>query len=117
MLTNEIKVGLAVLLSAVVIFFGVRFLSGQSLLGGGYDVVAVFDDAQGLTPGALVRLNGVRVGDVRAVELGPGARQVFVTMAIDDGVQIPRGSTPRPRTPSTSSSTGSARRWARRASS
>ena len=92
-MTNEIKVALAILLSAVAIFFGVRFLSGQSLFGGGYEVVAIFDDAQGLTPGALVRLNGVRVGDVRAVDLGPGARQVFVTMAIDGGVEIPRGST------------------------
>jgi len=93
MLTNEIKVGLAVLLSAVVIFFGVRFLSGQSLFGGGYEVVAVFEDAQGLTSGAIVRLNGVRVGDVQEVRLGPNAREVFVTLAIDGGVDIPRGST------------------------
>ena len=92
MLTNEIKVALAVLLSALVIFAGVRFLSGQPLFGAGYDVVAVFDDAQGLTAGAIVRLNGVRVGDVRSVDLSPDARRVFVTMAIDGGVEIPRGS-------------------------
>ncbi|WP_420456432.1 MlaD family protein [Rubrivirga sp.] len=92
-MTNEIKVALAILLSAVAIFFGVRFLSGQPLFGAGYEVVAVFDDAQGLAPGAIVQLNGVRVGDVRSVELGPGARQVFVTMAIDGGVEVPRGST------------------------
>ena len=93
MLTNEIKVALAVLLSAAVIFVGVRFLSGQPLFGAGYDVVAVFDDAQGLTAGAIVRLNGVRVGDVRAVDLSPDARRVLVTMAIDGDVEIPRGST------------------------
>ena len=93
MLTNEIKVALAVLLAAVVLFVGVRFLSGQPLFGGGYDVVAVFDDAQGLAAGAIVRLNGVRVGDVRSVDLSPDARQVFVTMAIDGDVEIPRGST------------------------
>ncbi|MEM1117405.1 MAG: MlaD family protein [Bacteroidota bacterium] len=92
-MTNEIKVALAVLLSAALLFVGVRFLSGQSLFGGGYEVVSVFDDAQGLTPGSLVRLNGVQVGDVRAVRLGPSAREVFVTMAIDGGVEIPRGST------------------------
>lgn len=93
MLTNEIKVGLAVLLSAVVLFAGVRFLSGQPLFGAGYEVVAVFDDAQGLTEGAIVRLNGVRVGDVQDVRLGPTARQVYVTLSIDSGVEIPRGST------------------------
>ena len=92
-MTHEIKIALSVLLSAAVIFFGVRFLSGQTLFGAGYEVVAVFDDAQGLTSGALVRLNGVRVGDVTDVELGPNARQVYVTMAIESGVEIPRGST------------------------
>ena len=92
-MTNEIKVALAVLLSAVALFLGVRFLSGQPIFGAGYEVVAVFEDAQGLTPGAIVRLNGVRIGDVREVRLGPNAREVFVTLAIDAGVEIPRGST------------------------
>ena len=92
-MTNQIKVGLAVLFAIVAVYAGVRFLSGQPLFGAGYEVVAVFEDAQGLGPGSLVRLNGVRIGDVREVELGPGARQVFVTLAIDGGVEIPRGST------------------------
>ena len=78
MLTNEIKVALAVLLSAAVIFVGVRFLSGQPLFGAGYDVVAVFDDAQGLTAGAIVRLNGVprgrRPGGGPEPGRAPGAR-------------------------------------------
>ncbi len=93
MLTNEIKVALAVLFAALAIFVGVRFLSGQPLFGAGYEVVVAFDDAQGLTPGSIVRLNGVRVGDVRSVRLGPNAREVFVTLAIDGDVEIPRGST------------------------
>lgn len=92
-MTNELKVGLAVLLSLVVIYAGVRFLSGSPLFGAGYEVVAVFEDAQGLAPGSLVRLNGVRVGSVSEVTLAPGARQVYVTMAIDSGIEIPRGST------------------------
>ena len=92
-MTNEIKVGLAVILAAVLVFLGVRFLSGQSLFGAGYEVVTVWEDAQGLTPGAVVRLNGVRIGDVSAIRLGPGAREVFVTLSINDGVEIPRGST------------------------
>ena len=92
-MTNEIKVALAVLLSAVAIFVGVRFLSGQPLFGAGYEIVALFDDAQGLTPGAIVRLNGVRVGDVSDVSLSDNAQSVVVTMAIESGVEIPRGST------------------------
>lgn len=91
-MTNEIKVALAVLLSAVAIFVGVRFLSGQPLFGAGYEVVAIFDDAQGLTPGAIVRLNGVRVGEVRDVTLADNARSVVVRMSIDGDIEIPRGS-------------------------
>lgn len=89
-MSNELKVGLAVLVAILAVFLGVRFLSGQPLFGGTYQVVAVFEDAQGIAPGAAVRLNGVRVGDVRRVALGPGARQVFVTMAIRRGIEIPR---------------------------
>ena len=91
-MSNEIKVALSVLFAIAAVYGGIRFLSGQPLFGAGYTVVAVFDDAQGLAAGSLVRLNGVRVGDVSAVELGPNARQVFVTMAINPDVEIPRGS-------------------------
>ena len=92
-MSNELKVGLAVLVSIAALFVGVRFLSGQALFGAGYEVVAVFEDAQGLAPGSLVRLNGVRVGEVSSVRLAPGAREVLVTMEIDRGTEIPRGST------------------------
>ncbi|MEM1054940.1 MAG: MlaD family protein [Bacteroidota bacterium] len=88
---NEIKVGLAVLIATVVIYFGVRFLQDQPLFGGGFRVVAIFDDAQGLTEGAFVRLNGVTVGNVSGVQLSPDAREVFITMSINGGVDIPRG--------------------------
>ena len=88
---NELKVGLAVLLAAVVLYVGIRFLDDQPLFGGGYRVVAVFDDAQGLAAGSFVRLNGVSVGSVGDVALSDDARSVYVTLAINGGVQIPRG--------------------------
>ncbi|HEX8298008.1 MAG TPA: MlaD family protein [Rubricoccaceae bacterium] len=92
-MSNEIKVALSVLFAIVAIYGGIRFLSGQPLFGGGYEIVAEFSDAQGLAPGSVVRLNGVRVGDVSRVGLGDNARKVYVTMAIEPGVEIPRGST------------------------
>ncbi len=91
-MSNELKVALAVLFSIAAIYGGIRFLSGQPLFGGGYEVVAQFGDAQGLAPGSIVRLNGVRIGDVSDVSLSHNARLVFVHMAIDPGIEIPRGS-------------------------
>lgn len=92
-MSNEIKVALSVLFAIVAIYGGIRFLSGQPLFGAGYEIVAEFSDAQGLAAGSIVRLNGVRIGDVARVGLGDNARKVYVTMAIDSDVEIPRGST------------------------
>ena len=91
-MSNELKVGLAVLLAAAVLYFGVRFLQDQPFFGGDYRVVAVFDDAQRLTSGSFVRLNGVTIGNVSDVRLSPDSREVYVTMDIRGESQIPRGS-------------------------
>lgn len=90
---HELLVGLAVLAAVAVAFFGIRFLTGAPLFGGGYPLVAVFDDAQGLMPGSMVRVAGVRVGRVERVRLGPDARRVIVEMEIRPDVAIPRGAT------------------------
>jgi phospholipid/cholesterol/gamma-HCH transport system substrate-binding protein len=91
-MSNELKVGLAVVGAAILLYVGVRFLRDSPLFGDGPDVVAVFDDAQGLQTGGIVQMSGVQIGRVDAIELGHGARQVFVTMAINPGIEVPRGS-------------------------
>lgn len=93
-MSNELKVGLAVVAAAVLLFLGVRFLQGSPLFGGGAEVVVVFTDAQGLQPGAPVRISGVRIGRVSAVDLARGGREVFVTLSLNRSVEIPRGSRP-----------------------
>jgi phospholipid/cholesterol/gamma-HCH transport system substrate-binding protein len=91
-MSQELKIGLVVLVAAALLFFGIRFLQGLPLLGAGYEVVAVFDDAQGLTAGSTVRLSGVDVGVVRDIALADGGRRVHVRFALDPGVEVPRGS-------------------------
>ncbi len=91
-MSNELKIGLAVLFAALGVFFGIRFLEGTPLLGAGYDVVAVFDDARGLEPGNPVQMSGVRIGSIRRVALSDDGRRVFVTLAMERGARVPRGS-------------------------
>ncbi len=91
-MSNELKVGLAVIATAVLLYFGIRFLQGAPLFGAGPEVVAVFDDAQGLQRGAPVQLAGVRIGRVANVELGEGGRRVFTTLSLDPGIEVPRAS-------------------------
>jgi phospholipid/cholesterol/gamma-HCH transport system substrate-binding protein len=88
---NEILVGAALLAAVLVALLGVRFLQGVPLLGGGYHLVAVFPDAQGLGTGSVVRVNGVRVGQVERVRLSDDAQHVVVRLSINPGIEIPRG--------------------------
>jgi phospholipid/cholesterol/gamma-HCH transport system substrate-binding protein len=91
-MSNELKVGLAVIAAAVLLYVGVRFLRDSPLFGDGPDVVAVFDDAQGLQRGGMVQMSGVQIGRVSELELGEGARVVYVSMSINRGVEVPRDS-------------------------
>jgi phospholipid/cholesterol/gamma-HCH transport system substrate-binding protein len=91
-MSNELKVGLAVIAAAVVMYIGVRFLRDSPLFGDGPDVVAVFDDAQGLQTGGIVQMSGVQIGRVSGLELGEGARVVYVSMSINRGIEVPRDS-------------------------
>lgn len=55
----------------------------------GYSVSAVFDDASGISPGADVRMSGVKVGTVTAQELDPNTFFAEVTLSIEDRIQLP----------------------------
>ena len=57
-------------------------------LRGVYSVAADLEDAAGLQSGNEVRVAGVKVGQVKGVELRPGAARVF--MEVESDVPIPR---------------------------
>lgn len=93
--SNEVKVGVAIVLTALVLFFGIRYLSGLPLFGSGYQLVAIFDDSEGLAPGNPVDVSGVQIGIVDRVRLLPGAAAAEVTMTITSDTALPRGTTAR----------------------
>ncbi len=57
--------------------------------GAGYDLVAEFRRAEGLSTGGDVRIAGVKVGRVRAMELDPTTYRAVVTLTIEEGLEIP----------------------------
>jgi len=93
--SNEVKVGVAIVLTALVLFFGIRFLSGLPIFGTGYQLVAVFDDTEGLAAGNPVDVSGVQIGTVDRVRLLPGAQAAEVTMTITNKTELPRGTVAR----------------------
>lgn len=58
----------------------------------GYDVSAAFFKVGGLTSGSDVRINGIKVGTVRDLELDPQTYDAVVTMSIRPDVAIPEDS-------------------------
>lgn len=67
--TKEFKTGLVVVLSILLLIFGVNYLKGNSFFGGDDYYYAYFPTSGGLTPSASVTLSGVEVGKVLEVQL------------------------------------------------
>ncbi|MEM1042161.1 MAG: MlaD family protein [Bacteroidota bacterium] len=92
---NEFKVGVAITVAALIVFFGIRYLAGLPVFGAGYELTAVFEDTEGLASGNPVEVSGVQVGTVREVALLPGAREARAVLSITSDVSFPRGSLAR----------------------
>jgi phospholipid/cholesterol/gamma-HCH transport system substrate-binding protein len=93
MLTGAIA--LVVVISAITV--GVKGAFGA--FDGGYELSGSFDAAgQGLLAGSDVKVHGVRIGEVKRIELIEGAAEV--TLRIEDGEEVPEGATAtiRPKT-------------------
>jgi phospholipid/cholesterol/gamma-HCH transport system substrate-binding protein len=88
--SNEILVGLLLLLGGAIAVFGSIWLVRGSL-GKGYPLYARFPWGAGLKPGQPVLLAGVTAGSVADVEYDP-AGTVRVTLRMTRGFQVPKGS-------------------------
>jgi phospholipid/cholesterol/gamma-HCH transport system substrate-binding protein len=85
---GETILGAVVALVAIGFFVFAAAQAGQSGVNGGYDLVASFQRVDGIDVGSDVRVSGVKVGVVRAVELDPETYRARLTLSIRDGVQI-----------------------------
>lgn len=89
------------ILGAIVAFVAVGFFvfaatqAGASGGGGGYDLTARFQRVDGIAVGSDVRVSGVKVGVVRAVELDPETYLARLTFVIDQDIQVLDDSTAR----------------------
>ncbi len=74
----ELRVGLLVLVSALLLVWGVFWLS-ETRIGGGRSLYGITPDAQQITRGSRVYLRGVDVGAVNRVEL----HESYVVLSLD----------------------------------
>jgi phospholipid/cholesterol/gamma-HCH transport system substrate-binding protein len=92
--------GWEVALGAVVLAVGIGFAAyavqgaGMSLRAApGYALTGAFRSAEGVRVGTEVRLAGVKVGQVTAMDLDPASFTARVQIRIDDRVRLPADST------------------------
>lgn len=90
--TRELKVGVSIIVAAFLFFIGVRYFQDVPILRGTYVLHTDFANAQGLTSGNVVRVQGVNVGAVEDVRLDVETNRVRVRFHVDRGVSIPEGS-------------------------
>ena len=83
----ELVVGVFVLAGLACLAYLAVHLGKLELFGGGYRVVAYFDNISGLKPGAAVEVAGVDVGRVESIQLTPGDRAKLVFL-MRPGVKV-----------------------------
>ncbi|HKK08432.1 MAG TPA: MlaD family protein, partial [Gemmatimonadota bacterium] len=86
----ELQVGALVLLSIVVLVWGVIWITSSGIGGGGFSFHVFTPDAQQVTAGDRVFLHGVDVGSVEHVGLGEGG--VVLDLSVSPQVSIPADS-------------------------
>ncbi len=84
--TTEFKVGLTIILSTLILIFGIIWGKEFSLHTDKYQVQVVFDKVGGMVPGDPVTVNGVKEGKI--VQIDWKNRQVLCTLEIDDRIQL-----------------------------
>lgn len=90
---NAVEIGVGAAVLAVAVGFLV-FAADSASLGAAptYELSANFQKADGVSTGGDVRLAGVRIGSVTALDLDPQTYEARVSMAIRDSVKLPEDS-------------------------
>jgi len=88
----ESLIGVLVLAVAGLFLFYAYQASGRALTARTYSLGAVFGRVDGVTPGAEVRISGVKVGAVSNSTLDPKTFEARVTLSVARDVAIPEDS-------------------------
>lgn len=89
---SEVLAGGAVLAAAAGFLIYAAQGSGLAPQSGNYELRASFQSVEGITVGTDVRLAGVKIGTVSALELNPQTFYADATFTLQDKVQLPSDS-------------------------
>ncbi|MGI4743628.1 MAG: MlaD family protein [Janthinobacterium lividum] len=88
-MSKEIKVGLLAVVALVALAIGFNFLRGSNLLSSDRTYYAIYPKVDGLNVGAPVILNGIKVGQVKNLELQPDQNNsIKASLELEKGIQL-----------------------------
>jgi phospholipid/cholesterol/gamma-HCH transport system substrate-binding protein len=86
--SKEVRVGLFMVVSLVLLYFGFNFLKGIDFLSSRSKYYAIYENVDQLMPSNQVYLNGVSVGRVSNIQIEQARNRVVVEMEIDSYVML-----------------------------
>ena len=89
---NELKVGLSVIVTVAIFYFGMRFFKDIPLFKGTYDLQTLVSEAKGLISGNSVRVQGVKVGAVKDVRYDQSVGRIRIVFQVNGDLIVPKGS-------------------------
>lgn len=89
---KEYKIGLFAVLVLVVSFFVINYLRGKDVFGREMDLVAYYDDVEGLLPSCPVYIKGYKAGSVSDIEYDAQQRNFKVTCSVLKSFRVPEDS-------------------------
>lgn len=83
-LKNQLKVGMFLAAALAITLVSIFLLGGDSVFKKFIRIHSHFDQVQGLGPGSMVTLSGIRIGNVKAINFIPNENKLDVVMEIDE---------------------------------
>lgn len=90
---KNVLIGLTVVVSICILYWGIEYLKGINLLKPANFYYAKFEKVNGLTVASPVTVNGFKVGQVREITYDYDTNQISVELSFEKGLKIPDGST------------------------
>jgi phospholipid/cholesterol/gamma-HCH transport system substrate-binding protein len=95
-LSREIKAGLFTIITLAAFIWGFNFLKGRDIFGTQRTFYAVYDNVAGLMTANSITINGLQVGQVKAIYFNPNnSEEVIVELLLSNDVAIPSNSIAR----------------------
>ncbi len=91
--SKNVKIGIAFLVSLVMIYFGVNFLKGVNIFQKQNTYISVFDNVNNLNVSSPVLVNGYQVGLVNSIHMiESDSMELAVEIRLDKGFKVKKGS-------------------------